>query len=444
MPSLSPSPQSSSPLSDLPLPLVRSFPSGLTIVAEQIPVPAISFDLWIRVGSAVEPDEINGVAHFLEHMIFKGTENLPPGAFDRRVEAVGANLNAATSQDYTHYYFTSAPQDFADLVPLQLEVVTQPKLPPQEFDQERRVVLEEILRAQDQPERRIAQRKLEAVFSELPYRRPVLGPAAVIEQLELTQMRSFHDQWYQPPHITLAIVGSEPAEAMVETVLQHLPPSFLETTPTLQPHPTLCPEPRLSQPIREHYQDDQLEQDRLVMAWRVPGLQDLADTYALDVLASLLSHGRTSRLVRRLREEQQWVRQISAYNSNYQVQGIFGITAKLLSSGSTSPTAKDDRQRVEAAIWEEIEKIQQGDIREAELNRVRTQVANRFIFANERPQSRAQLYGYYQALLGDVAPGLQYPKTIAQVTAEAVQKAAQTYLTPEQTITLSFANTPDW
>jgi predicted Zn-dependent peptidase len=71
-------------------------------------------------------------------------------------------------------------------------------------------------------------------------------------------------------------------------------------------------------------------------------------------------------------------------------------------------------------------------------------VANRFIFANERPQSRAQLYGYYQALLGDVAPGLQYPKTIAQVTAEAVQKAAQTYLTPEQTITLSFANTPDW
>jgi zinc protease len=78
MPSLSPSPQSSSPLSDLPLPLVRSFPSGLTIVAEQIPVPAISFDLWIRVGSAVEPDEINGVAHFLEHMIFKGTENLPP------------------------------------------------------------------------------------------------------------------------------------------------------------------------------------------------------------------------------------------------------------------------------------------------------------------------------------------------------------------------------
>lgn len=430
----------SSPLSEMPLPLVRSFPSGLTIVAEQIPVPAISFDLWIRVGSAVEPDEINGVAHFLEHMIFKGSENLPPGAFDRRVEAVGANLNAATSQDYTHYYFTSAPQDFADLVPLQLEVVTQPKLPSQEFDQERRVVLEEILRAQDQPERRIAQRKLEAVFPGLPYRRPVLGPAAVIEALQLPQMRSFHDQWYQPPHITLAIVGSEPAEVMIDTVLHHLPPSFLESAPSVQPHPTLYPEPCLSQPIREHYPDPQLEQDRLVMAWRVPGLQDLADTYALDVLASLLAHGRTSRLVRRLREEQQWVRQISAYNSNYQVQGVFGISAKLLSSGSTSPTAKDDRLRVEAAIWEEIEKIQQGDIQEAELNRVRTQVANRFIFANERPQSRAQLYGYYQALLGDLTPGLQYPQTIAQVAAAAVQQAAQTYLIPEQSITLTFAN----
>jgi predicted Zn-dependent peptidase len=422
---------------------VRSFPSGLTIVAEQIPVPAISFDLWIRVGSAVESDDINGVAHFLEHMIFKGTDNLPPGAFDRRVESVGANLNAATSQDYTHYYFTSAPQDFADLVPLQLEVVTQPKLPPQEFDPERRVVLEEILRAQDQPERRIAQRKLEVVFPELPYRRPVLGPAAVIEQLQLSQMRSFHDQWYQPPHITLAIVGSEPAEVMVDTVLKALPTSFIDNSATVQPWPDLRPEPRLSQPLRQHYQDEQLEQDRLVMAWRVPGLQELADTYALDVLASLLSHGRTSRLVRRLREEEQWVRQIASYNSNYQVQGIFSITAKLLSSSSTSPSAKDDRQRVEAAIWEEIEKIKQGDIQEAELNRVRTQVANRFIFANERPQSRAQLYGYYQTLLGDLTLGLQYPQTIAQVTAEAVQHAAQTYLTLEQSITLTFANTPE-
>jgi len=429
-------------LSEMPLPQVRSLPSGLTIVAEQIPVSAVSFDLWIRVGSAMEPDEINGVAHFLEHMIFKGTENLPPGAFDRRVESVGANLNAATSQDYTHYYFTAAPQDFADLVPLQLEVVTQPKLPPQEFDQERKVVLDEILRSQDQPDRRIAQRKLEAVFPTLPYRRPVLGPTAVIEQLQVSQMRSFHGQWYQPPQMTVVVVGSEPPERIVDPVLEHLPPSFREATSGVQPsRPVLPPEPFLTQPLCQHYQDEQLEQDRLILVWRVPGLQDLSETYALDVLASVLSHGRTSRLVRRLREEHQWVRHITAYNSNYQVQGAFGVSAKLLSSGGPSPKA--DRQRVEAAIWEEIEKIQRGDLQEAELNRVRTQVANRFIFANERAQSRAQLYGYYQTLLGDLSLGVLYPQTIAQVSLEAVQKAAQTYLIPEQTITLTFAKTKD-
>lgn len=419
-------------LAEMPLPLVRSFPSGLTIVAEQIPVPSVSLDVWIRVGSAVEGDEVNGMAHFLEHMIFKGTENLPPGAFDRRVEAVGANLNAATSQEYTHYYFTAAPQDFAELTPLQLEVVTQPKLPSQEFEQERLVVLEEILRSQDNPERRIARHKLETVFATLPYRRPVLGPREVIEQLQVQQMRSFHDQWYQPAQMTIAVVGNHPVETLVETIVQHLPQSFLEHSPTSPaPYPTLHPEPPLSAPLRQHYQDPKLEQDRLIMTWRVPGLQDVEDTYALDVLASILAHGRTSRLVRRLREEQQWVRNVTASNSNYQVQGLFSIQARLAST---------HRERVEAAIWEEITKIQRGEITETELNRVRTQVASRFVFANEQTQSRAQLYGYYQTLLGEITPGLHYPQAIAAVTAEAVQTAAQSYLTPSQSITLTFSN----
>lgn len=411
-------------------PLVRSFPSGLTIVAEEIAVPAVSFDLWLRVGSAVESDEINGMAHFLEHMIFKGTENLPPGTFDRRVEAVGASLNAATSQDYTHYYFTAAPQDFADLMPLQWEVVTQPKLPAAEFEQERQVVLEEILRALDQPERRIAARKLETIFTTLPYRRPVLGSAAVVEQLTPEQMRSFHHHWYQPPQMTIAVVGNAAPEALMDTILQHLPLSSLEEsapTPTLPPWQ---PEPPLGKPIRQHYTDPQLEQERLTLSWRVPGLQDLEETYALDVLASLLAHGRTSRLVRRLREERQWVRSISAHNSHYHVQGIFSISAKL---------AIDDRQRVEAAIWEEIQSLQAGDIREVELNRVRTQVVSRFIFSNERSQERAQWYGYSQTLFQDVMMVLHYPDRIQAVTAAAVQQAAQRYLDPQQAIVLSFA-----
>jgi zinc protease len=183
--------------------------------------------------------------------------------------------------------------------------------------------------------------------------------------------------------------------------------------------------------MRHHYTDPQLEQERLILGWRVAGLQhDDLDSDALDVLASLLANGRTSRLVRRLREELQWVRSISASHSHYRTQDIFSIHAKL---------SLPDRQRVEAAIWQEIEAIQKGEIQPQELERVCIQVANRFIFSNERSQERAQWYGYAQTLWGDATTLLHYPQRIRQVTLEAVQRVAQDYLTPQQTITLSFA-----
>jgi zinc protease len=123
-------------------PTVHQLPNGLTIVAEQMPVEAVNLSLWIKVGSAVESDTINGMAHFLEHMIFKGTERLAGGEFERQIEERGAVTNAATSQDYTHYYITTAPKDFAQLAPLQLDVVLHPSIPDEAFEKERLVVLE--------------------------------------------------------------------------------------------------------------------------------------------------------------------------------------------------------------------------------------------------------------------------------------------------------------
>ncbi|MDC0838685.1 pitrilysin family protein, partial [Limnoraphis robusta] len=163
-------------------PTIYKLSNGLTIVAEQLPVEAVNLNVWIDVGSAVEPDPINGMAHFLEHMVFKGTPNLKAGEFERLIEQRGALTNAATSQDYTHYYVTSAPADFATLAPLQLEVVFNPIIPDDAFERERLVVLEEIRRSEDNPARRSFQRTMETAFKRLPYRRSVLGPAAAIEQ----------------------------------------------------------------------------------------------------------------------------------------------------------------------------------------------------------------------------------------------------------------------
>lgn len=405
-------------------PTIHRLPSGLTIIAEQMPLEAVNLSLWLGIGSAVEPDSINGMAHFLEHMIFKGTHRLQSGEFEHRIEQRGAITNAATSQDYTQYYITTAPQDFAALAPLQIEVVLNATMPDEAFERERLVVLEEIRRSEDNPRRRIFSRSMEAAFDDLPYRRPVLGPTHVIENLTAQQMRDFHATWYHPQSITAVAVGNLPVEELIEIVSQGFeaaqPRHPRPIDPVNLPH--LAPEPAFTEISRQEYTDDSLQQARLVMMWRVPGMADLAQTYALDILSSVLGRGRTARLVRDLREDQGLVSSISVSNMTYTRQGVFYISAQLPS---------DNLAAVEAAIVQHIRRLQNEPVSDSEISRIRTLTANRYIFGNETPSDRAGLYGYYQAVTGDLSPALTYPDRIQSITAADLQAAAQQFLLPE-------------
>jgi zinc protease len=404
-------------------PTVHRLPNGLTIVAEQMPIEAVNLNLWINVGSAVESDAINGMAHFLEHMIFKGTQRLASGEFERRIEERGAVTNAATSQDYTHYYITTAPKDFAELAPLQIDVVTNASIPDDAFERERLVVLEEIRRSEDNPQRRTFRRAMEMAFDQLPYRRPVLGPESVISQLKPQQMRDFHTSLYQPQSMTAAVVGNLPVEELVEIVAsafaQHSQQSTAVETRFIA---SAIPEPAFTTIVRREFIDESLQQARLVMVWRVPGLSELNDTYALDVLAGILGHGRTSRLVRDLREERGLVSSISVSNMNHQLQGTFYISAKC---------AVENLAAVEEAIAQHIRTLQTELVTDKEIERVRTRVGNRFIFSNETPSDRAGLYGYYQSLVGDLEPAFNYPNYIQAQNTNDLLQAAQQYLSPD-------------
>lgn len=406
-------------------PTVHRLPNGLTIIAEQMPVEAVNLSLWLGIGSAVETDDINGMAHFLEHMIFKGTAQLQSGEFERQIEQRGAVTNAATSQDYTYYYITTAPQDFATLAPLQVEVVLNAAIPDEAFERERFVVLEEIRRSEDNARRRTYYRSMEAGFERLPYRRPVLGPASVIEQLRPQQMRDFHSTWYQPQSITASVVGNLPVEELIATVIQSFEQAEARSVRTTVPtpeFPALLPEAAFTAVGRQVHLDDSLQQARLVLMWRVPGMTDLSQTYALDALAAVLSQGRTSRFIRDLREERGLVSSISVSNMTYVQQGLFYISAQL-------PT--ENLEAVEAAILEHVRQLHQELISEAEIQRVRTLVANRYVFGNETPSDRASLYGYYQAIMGDITPALTYPEQVQALTAQDLQAAVQQFLDPD-------------
>jgi predicted Zn-dependent peptidase len=416
-----------SPLA-LTAPTLRRLDNGLTIIAEQMPVEAVNLSLWLRVGSAVESDSINGMAHFLEHMIFKGTERLGLGEFERQVEARGGLTNAATSQDYTHYYITSAPQDFATLAPLQIDLLMNPLLADDEFERERPVILEEIRRAQDNPRRRTFYRSMEMAFERLPYRRPVLGPAAVIAGLEPQQMRDFHHHWYQPDRMTAVAVGNLPVEELIQIIAdgfdqalahrQQRGPLRRNNSPVVRS----APESSFAEITRAIHLDPSLQQARLILNWRTPGLANVEETHPLDVLAAVMGRGRTSRLVQDLREQRQLVTSIGASNITYWQQGVFSISAQL---------PEENLAAVEAAIAAHIAQVCAEPITAAELSRIQTQVANRYVFGSETPSDRAGLYGYYHTLTGHVDQALTYPQAIQAVTPEAVQQAAQRYLSPD-------------
>ena len=404
-------------------PTICKLDNGLTIIAEQMPVAAVNLNVWIDVGSAKESDEINGMAHFLEHMVFKGTPNLKVGEFEQLIEERGAVTNAATSQDYTHYYITTAPKDFATLAPLQLDVVLNPSLENEAFEREKLVVLEEIRRSEDNPRRRTFYRSMETCFEHLPYRRPVLGPASVIENLRSPQMRNFHGAWYQPKSMTAAVVGNLPVEELIEIVTQGVEQHYSSSNKyTKNDTPAITPEQPFTEIVRHEYTDESLQQARLIMVWRVPGMEDLAQTYALDILAVILGQGKVSRLFRELREEKGLVNQIGVSNMTQTHQGVFYISAAL-------PT--ENIAEVEMAIAQQIKQIQTELIAAKDIDRIRTQVANRFVFANERPSDRANLYGYYYSQLQDLAPALNYPQHIQGISARDLQVAAQKYLNPE-------------
>lgn len=413
-------------------PKIHRLSNGLTILVEQIPVEAVNFSLWSKVGSAVETDTINGMAHFLEHMVFKGTQRLAAGEFERRVEERGAVTNAATSQDYTYYYITTAPKDFADLAPLQVDVVINPTIADDAFERERLVVLEEIRRSEDNPRRRNFRRAMELAYENLPYRRPVLGPESIISQLKPQQMRDFHTHWYQPDAITAVAVGNLPEEELIDILKQgfedvfsrkqvHLPQSTDSLSEGIINNEKLNNEKPFTQIVRQEFVDENLQQARLMMLWRVPGLNELELTFALDVLAGILGQGLTSRLVRDLREEQGLVSYICASNMTNKWQGTFYISAHC---------SVENLPSVEAAIVKHIARLSQEAIQDSEIARVRKRVANRFIFANEKPSDRAGLYGYYQTLLNDLEVAFDYPNYIQAQGSDDLMVAAQKFLSP--------------
>ncbi|MEM8810421.1 MAG: pitrilysin family protein, partial [Cyanobacteria bacterium P01_G01_bin.38] len=200
----------SAPNSSIPFP-ANSFPAnvvrldnGLTLIHQEIvTTPVVVADVWVKAGAIREPAEWAGMAHFLEHMVFKGTDQLLPGVFDQEIERRGGFTNAATSHDYAHFFITLAADALPDALPYLAELLLRASIPADEFVRERYVVLEEIRQAYDDPDWLGFQALAELLYPDHPYGRPVLGTPDILNQRSPEEMRCFHQAHYQPENMTV-------------------------------------------------------------------------------------------------------------------------------------------------------------------------------------------------------------------------------------------------
>jgi predicted Zn-dependent peptidase len=394
--------------------------NGLTVIHQHLPAtPVVVVDVWVKAGASVEPPEWSGMAHFLEHMIFKGSKEIRPGEFDQAIEYCGGVSNAATSHDYAHFYITTAAQSLPETLPYLADILLHAEIPEEEFYRERDVVLEEIRSSYDDPDWIGFQALCDTIYQEHPYRRSILGDEETLMKHTPNQMRCFHRTHYQPENMTVVIVGGVEREIALSLVNQSFSDFALRSE--CPPH-FVDDEPPLIDTRRTNIGLPYLQQARFSMGWLGPGVESLEEAFGLDILSVILASGRTSRLVRELREEKHLVLDI---NSSFSVQrdsSLFTISAWL------EPQYLDVVERI---ICDRLYQLQKTPISEPELARCKRLLSNDYIFSSETPGQLAGVYGYYNTIATAELAAMYLPQ-VQKTQPEDLQRLASQYLSPER------------
>jgi len=286
-------------------------------------LPLISIDIWCKAGSSFEDVDKNGTAHFLEHMIFKGSNKIMPGEFDYKIESLGGLSNASTGYDDVHYHVLVPPSNFKESLALLTNIVVAPDFNPDEFIKEKGVVFDEIKQQNDQPEERLFNYFLKRVWLSPNYANSILGTENNIKNLEINDLVKFHSNHYTTEKICIAIAGNLSEE--IYKIFEKSDLSGIKESPNLI---NLKNKPSAKiRNGRESVKFDNLEFSRILTAWFIPNLNDQRNIIGLEILASILSVGRNSRLVKFLKEDNNLVESVYVDVNAGELGGLFILEA---------------------------------------------------------------------------------------------------------------------
>lgn len=390
--------------------------NGLTVLLQENHArPLVTLDYWVRAGSADEPPALNGASHFLEHMLFKGTEQYGPSELDRVIEGIGGVWNAGTSQDFTDYHVSVASDYLTTAAEALYDMIAHAKIDPQEVDRERRVIIEEYQRKQDNPGSLLGEQLYSESFESGPYRATVLGTTQSLTGIDAARLRDYYDRHYAPRNCLLVVAG----DVTEETLLPVLIRTFVDDDREYCPMLAAPADTRRAQSIQRVIHRD-VKETYLGLAFPAPAIAEKNDVYAMDLLSVIMGDGRTSRLYQRLRDQDRLVSTIGASYSTQRYPGLFCISATMSAANVSA---------VRAAIAEEILKIGRKTD-SSELARAKRKIRASLLYAAETNLGRAQMIGYNYIISGSQDFLTTYMDKVEMVTTRDVERVARQYLQP--------------
>jgi predicted Zn-dependent peptidase len=394
-------------------------PNGIAVLTEHMPgLRSITVGIWVRRGSRHESPELNGICHFIEHAVFKGTKRRTARDIAAETDRLGGHFDAYTTHEMTGFAIKVADTALSEAVDLLADLVSHPRFDQEDLEREQRVILEEMKMVEDTPDELLGELFNAAYFPNQPLGRPIEGTKETVPTFDHKTTVAFHAREFSYSNLVIAAAGNVHHERLLELVGRAL--DGCESGAGARPTPVMSGRPRPAAPILIE-QKNELEQAHLVIASPWPDALS-EDRYAASLLASVIGGGTSSRLWQNIREERGLAYSVGAGGSAFSDVGVFNVYA------GTSPDHLDE---VVDLSLEALREVVNADVSEEELRIAKEQAIASILLGLESSSARASTLARQEIIHGRRISPDEVVEKIRAITTEELREVARTYFRSE-------------
>ncbi len=391
---------------------IRDLPNGAKLIIKpRSDTSAVALHVWFRVGSVFEKYDEKGMAHFLEHMLFNGSEKYPYGEIDRIIESLGGNINAGTSKDFTYYHIEIASPYWKEALEVLYQLTLKARLDEKMIEKEKPIVIEELRRGKDNPSTVLWETFEKTAYKVSPYRFPIIGFEETIRKFTRETLLNFYRSYYQPRNMALVVVGNVDPKEVEREVIETFGREEGKPVPKVQ----IPREPELSQVRFEGIRDPRIQKAYWIVGWRVPAMGK-TDYYALAVLDKILGSGRTSVLYRELKEKG-FVYSFFSGDLGRPRDNMYVISATFDPS-----KYREVKEKVFSLLREVYENLS-----DEEVEMAKRKLINSRIFEEEKVEGEAYNIGYSYTVIRDLDFYRYFDKNVMRVRRVDVLRVFERY-----------------